>query len=87
MDIYRCALWTMDVLSFCWLQITLTITAYPFHQNPETNINLIINMRLAVSETVVLTAGLFSVVLASLTTMFLVSIEIPDSIKVKKYMI
>ena len=59
-----------------------------FLQDPGTNIYppRIINMGLAVSETVVLTAGLFSVVLASLTTMFLVSIEIPDSIKVKKYM-
>ena len=43
-----------------------------------------INMGQAKSESVVLTAGLVSVVLASLTTMFLVSIEIPDSIKVDK---
>ena len=41
-------------------------------------------MGLAKSESVVLTAGLVSVVLASLTTMFLVSIEIPDSNKVGK---
>ena len=41
-------------------------------------------MGLAKSESVVLTAGLVSVVLASLTTMFLVSIEIPDSIRVNE---
>ena len=43
-----------------------------------------INMRLAMFESVVLTAGLVSVVMASLTTMFLVSLEIPDRFKVKK---
>ena len=41
-------------------------------------------MRLAMFESVVLTAGLVSVVMASLTTMFLVSLEIPDRFKVKK---
>ena len=41
-------------------------------------------MRLAMCESVVLTAGLVSVVLASLTTMFLVSLEIPDRFKVLK---
>ena len=64
--------------------LQITLFSYPRstdqHQYNIDNLN----MGLAKSESVVLTAGLVSVVLASLTTMFLVSIEIPDSIKVDK---
>ena len=66
---------------------SLHSVTHTFKIQGPTSTLIITNMRLAVSEMVVLMAGLFSVVLASLTTMFLVSIEIPDSIKVKKSMI
>ena len=67
------------------VEVQITLFSYPCLKDPGSNININnLNMGQAKSESVVLTAGLVSVVLASLTTMFLVSIEIPDSIRVNE---